>query len=62
MPFALRAAMQLSPSTHFVNFAAAILYRGAGIDVVWPDFVASALIGMLFFGAALLRFRRALAL
>jgi ABC-2 type transport system permease protein len=62
MPFALRAAMQLSPSTHFVNFAAAILYRGAGIDVVWPDFLASALIGMLFFGAALWRFRRALAL
>lgn len=62
MPFALQALMQLSPSTHFVNFAAAILYRGAGIDVVWPDFAASALIGMLFFGAALLRFRRALAL
>ena len=62
MPFALQAAMQLSPSTHFVNFAAAILYRGAGIDVVWPDFVACALIGLLFFCAALLRFRRALAL
>jgi ABC-2 type transport system permease protein len=62
MPFALQAVMQLSPSTHFVNFAAAILYRGAGIDVVWPDFAASALIGMLFFCAALLRFRRALAL
>jgi ABC-2 type transport system permease protein len=60
MPVALRAVMQLSPSTHFVNFASAILYRGAGFDVVWPDFAASAVIGALFFGAALLRFRKAL--
>jgi ABC-2 type transport system permease protein len=61
MPFALQAAMQLSPSTHFVRFASAILYRGAGVDVVWPDFVASGLIGALFFGVALLRFRQTLA-
>ena len=50
--------MQVSPSTHFVSFAQAILYRGAGIDVVWPQFVVVALIGGLFFGLALLRFRK----
>jgi ABC-2 type transport system permease protein len=57
MPPWLAAAMQLSPSTHFVSFAQAILYRGAGLDIVWPQFVAVALIGGLFFGLALLRFR-----
>jgi ABC-2 type transport system permease protein len=30
---------------------------GAGIDVVWPHFLATALIGSLFFGLALWRFR-----
>ena len=50
-------AMQASPSTHFVSFAQSILYRGAGLDVVWPQFVAVALIGGLFFFLAILRFR-----
>jgi ABC-2 type transport system permease protein len=58
MPPFLRTLMQVSPSTHFVSFAQAILYRGAGFDVVWPQFVAVALIGGLFLGLALLRFRR----
>jgi ABC-2 type transport system permease protein len=57
MPPWLATAMQVSPSTHFVSFAQSILYRGAGIDVVWPQFLAVALIGGLFFGLAILRFR-----
>jgi ABC-2 type transport system permease protein len=57
MPPWLATIMRASPSTHFVSFAQSILYRGAGIDVVWPDFLASALIGSLFFGLALWRFR-----
>jgi ABC-2 type transport system permease protein len=57
MPSWLATVMQASPSTHFVSFAQSILYRGAGIDVVWPQFLAVALIGGLFFGLAILRFR-----
>ena len=49
--------MQASPSTHFVSFAQSILYRGAGIDVVWPQFVFVAVVGVLFFALAILRFR-----
>jgi len=58
MPAWLATVMQLSPSTHFVSFAQAILYRGAGFSVVWPAFLAVALIGGLFFGLALFRFRK----
>jgi ABC-2 type transport system permease protein len=57
MPQWLATIMQASPSTHFVSFAQAILYRGAGFAVVWPEFLAVALIGGLFLGLALLRFR-----
>ena len=57
MPPWLATAMQASPSTHFVSFAQSILYRGAGIDVVWPEFAIVALIGGGFFGLAILRFR-----
>ena len=49
--------MQASPSTHFVTFAQAILYRGAGFEVVWPQFAAVGAIGGLFLGLGLLRFR-----
>ena len=41
--------MQASPSTHFVSFAQAILYRGAGFVAVWPHFVFVVLVGGLFF-------------
>lgn len=57
MPPFLRAIMQASPSTHFVSFAQAILYRGAGFDAIWPQYLAVAAMGCLFLGLALLRFR-----
>jgi ABC-2 type transport system permease protein len=58
MPRWLAAAMQVSPSTHFVSFAQAILYRGAGFGVVWPEFLAVGVVGGLFLGLALHRFRK----
>ncbi len=61
MPPWLARAVQVSPSTHFVSFAQSILYRGAGLDVVWPQFLAVAGIGALFFGLAILRFRAVVA-
>ena len=57
MPRWLAITMQASPSTHFVSFAQAILFRGAGLDVVWPQFLAVTGIGALFLALSLLRFR-----
>ncbi len=57
MPPWLATTMQLSPSTHFVSFAQSILYRGAGFDVIWPQFLFVAIVGGLFFLLAILRFR-----
>jgi ABC-type transport system involved in multi-copper enzyme maturation permease subunit len=39
----------------------AILYRGAGIEIVWRSFAVITLIGLIFFAIALLRFRRTVA-
>jgi len=61
MPAFLRVALQASPTTHFVSFAQAILFRGAGLSVVWPEFLVIGLIGGIFLGLALFRFRRATA-
>jgi len=61
MPRWLATVMQASPSTHFVSFAQAILYRGAGFDVVWPQFLIVGAVGGLFFALAVLRFRSSIA-
>ena len=61
MPPWLATIAQASPTVHFVSFAQAILYRGAGFAVVWPQFLIVALIGGLFLGLALARFRKATA-
>jgi ABC-2 type transport system permease protein len=59
MPEMVRIVMQAAPTTHFVSIAQAILYRGAGLSIVWPQFAAIALIGSVFFVASLMRFRAA---
>ena len=58
MPELGQDLMLASPTTHFVSMAQAILYRGAGLEVVWPQMLALMAIGGVFFTAALLLFRR----
>ena len=62
MPQWLQNVMQFSPTTHFVSVSMAILYRGAGLTAVWQDFAAVAGMGLVFFVAALVRFRRTVTL
>lgn len=62
MPEALRTLMLAAPTTHFVHLAQAVLYRGAGLDVVWPQLCALVAIGSVAFVAALARFRRSVSL
>ena len=52
--------MQAAPTTHFVEFAQAILFRGAGLDVVWPELASLAAIGAVLFMLSLARFRKTL--
>lgn len=61
MPSGLVNAMQFAPTPHFVSFAQAVLYRGAGLDIVWTDLAALVAITAVYFGVALIRFRKTLA-
>lgn len=61
MPELVQQIMLAAPTTHFVALAQAILYRGAGFAIIWPYMLAIAGIGVLFFIAALTRFRKTLA-
>ncbi|MDO9632190.1 MAG: ABC transporter permease, partial [Humidesulfovibrio sp.] len=58
MPQLVQDVMLAAPTTHFVAAGQAILYRGAGIDVVWPQLLILLTIGGALFAAALARFRK----
>jgi ABC-2 type transport system permease protein len=60
MPEWLQNVMQLAPTTHFVSFAQAVLYRGAGLDIVWRQLLAIAVISAVIYAISGLRFRRTL--
>ena len=61
MPLAVQHVMQIAPTTHFVKLGSAILFRGAGFDVVWPQLAALAAIGAALFAFSLTRFRKTIA-
>jgi ABC-2 type transport system permease protein len=58
MPEWVQQVMLAAPTTHFVMLAQGILYRGADLSAVWPQFLALALIGTILFCIALARFRK----
>jgi ABC-2 type transport system permease protein len=58
MPVPVQDIMLAAPTTHFVAAGQAILYRGAGLEVIWPQLLAILAIGLVLFVAALGRFRK----
>jgi ABC-2 type transport system permease protein len=62
IPEIMQNIMLIAPTTHFVKFAQAILYRGAGWEVAWPYFLALLAISNVYFLLALSRFRKSVAL
>ncbi|GGD35038.1 ABC transporter permease [Aureimonas glaciei] len=58
MPEIIQAIMYAAPNTHFVMLAQAVLFRGAGLAVVWPQLVALLVIGIALCAISLQRFRR----
>lgn len=61
MPELVQFVMLAAPNTHFVMLSQGILYRGAGLAVVWPQLVSLAVIGSALFMLSLARFRKTLA-
>jgi ABC-2 type transport system permease protein len=62
MPEFVQKVMLGAPTTHFVAASQGILFRGGGIDVVWPQMLALSVIASVFFTVALLRFRKTITL
>ena len=61
MPEWLQKTMQFVPSTHFVSFSQAVLFRDANLSMVWPDLAKMFAIGCAYSVFTLSRFRKMLA-
>ena len=57
MPLLVQSLMLAAPTTHFVAASQAVLYRAAGLSIIWPQLLALAAIGTVFFSVSLWRFR-----
>ena len=60
MPKLIQNIMFFAPTTHFVAASQSILYRGAGLEVVWKEMAAIIVIGLVFYSISLARFRKTL--
>jgi ABC-2 type transport system permease protein len=61
MPGWLQLVMQFTPNTQFVAFSQAVLYRGAGLELVWPQVLAMTVIGLAILGLTRARFAKTIA-
>ncbi|RWR12314.1 ABC transporter permease [Paenirhodobacter populi] len=57
MPQIVQDIMLAAPNTHYVILSQSVLFRGAGLDVVWPQMLALAVIGAALFAFSLRHFR-----
>ncbi len=58
MPEWVQNVMSVAPTTYYVKLAQSILFRGAGMSIVWPEFLFMTAIGIVFFWISLARFRK----
>jgi ABC-2 type transport system permease protein len=61
MPVFLQKVMQFVPSTHFVSFSQAVLFRNASFEMVLPAMAKMLAIGLAYTLFTLTRFRKMLA-
>jgi ABC-2 type transport system permease protein len=61
MPVVLQNVMQFVPSTHFVSFSQAVLFRNATLSMVWKELAIMFAIGSVYTVYTLSRFRKMLA-
>lgn len=57
MPDLVQNIMLAAPTTHFIQMGQAILFRGAGLSIIWPSILFLLLIGGVFYTYSYRRFR-----
>ena len=61
MPAWLRPVTQINPIYHFGVIARGSMLKGSGLETLWPNFLALALIALALLTLSIMRFRKQLA-
>ncbi|MFA3916809.1 ABC transporter permease [Ruegeria hyattellae] len=54
----LQAGTLILPSRHYMSASQAIVFKGAGVETVWPEFVWMTFLGIALLATSLMLFRR----
>lgn len=60
-PAWLQAGTLFLPSRHYMSASQAIVFKGAGVETVWPEFVWMTVLGLALLMTSLIMFRRSVA-
>ena len=60
MPTIVQWLTYLNPLRYFLVIIRGVFLKGVGISVLWPQYVAMTIIGLVVFTTAVLRFRKRL--
>ncbi|WP_277253542.1 ABC transporter permease, partial [Neptunomonas phycophila] len=59
-PQIIQPATWFLPSRHYMAFSQAVVFRGAGLSIIWPQLLIMTGLGSTFFIASLALFRRSI--
>jgi len=60
MPTVIQWLGYLNPLMYFLIIIRGIFLKGVGLDVLWPQFLAMTILGLVVFTGAVSRFRKRL--
>jgi ABC-2 type transport system permease protein len=60
MPVVVQWLTYLNPLRYFLVILRGIFLKGVGLDVLWPQYAALAVLGLVLFAGAVVRFRKRL--
>ncbi len=59
-PEIIQSVTWFLPSRHYMSFAQAVVFRDAGLNIIWPQLLTIIGLGSIFFAASLALFRRSI--
>ncbi|MEM8957680.1 MAG: ABC transporter permease [Pseudomonadota bacterium] len=58
----LQTVTLVLPSRHYMTLAQEVIYKGAGLETIWPELLGITVLGSVLLGLSLVLFRRSIAL
>jgi ABC-2 type transport system permease protein len=61
MPQAVQYLTYLNPLRYFITVVRGVFLKGVGLDILWPEMLGLAVLGLTLFSVSVMRFQKRLA-